>query len=252
MGPDILARRLIAGSIIGLLIAVAFFAAMPQADLAVSNLFGTVKGFPVAHQPLWVAMRNGFILTTDGTMIALLLILVHNLVRPARARLENRAISFALLSYALGPGLVANGIFKSFWGRARPRNILEFGGQHLYSSPLLPSDQCSVNCSFVSGEGSAVTALALVALLLAWPRLGRDQRIWAVVAALLYAGCGSILRVVFGGHFLSDVIFAALMMGIVVPTTYIVVFSRETDRSAFRFGRRVKADARLARPETAA
>jgi len=123
----------------------------------------------------------------------------------------------------LGPGLVANGIFKTLWGRARPREIVEFGGHHLFSSPLLPSHECLSNCSFVSGEGSAVTCVALIAVLLLWPRCGWRGRFTVVTAATFYAACGSILRIAFGGHFLSDIIFAALLMGVVVPAIYLGV-----------------------------
>lgn len=223
MTPDMLARRLIHGAVFGLLIAAAFFLVFPRIDLTVSHLFGSTAGFPVAHDPFWIAVRYSFIATTDGTMLVLLLVLIRNLGRPVPSILDNPRIGFALLAYALGPGLVANGIFKPLWGRARPRNILEFGGHRLFSSPLLPSDQCQANCSFVSGEGSAVSAVALIALLLLWPHLQRSGRVRATLAAILYAGSGSALRIAFGGHFLSDVIFAALMMGIVIPSTYLAV-----------------------------
>lgn len=47
-------------------------------------------------------------------MLTLLPALIHNLARPVFPVLDNRRISFALLAYALRPGLVANGIFKTF------------------------------------------------------------------------------------------------------------------------------------------
>lgn len=221
--PDQLARLLIRGSVAGLVIAIAFFAAFPHADVAISGLFGTSAGFPVAHDPWWIALRYAFVVTTNGAMLTLAAVLIVNLLRPSSKTFDNRSIVFALLSYATGPGLVANGIFKSFWGRARPRNIVEFGGGHLFSSPLLPSHQCLSNCSFVSGEGSAVVCVALIALLLLRPRLDGIRWMAAVIVAVIYATTGSILRIAFGGHFLSDTVFAALMMGLIVPGIYLVI-----------------------------
>lgn len=223
MTTDLLARRMIETALLGLLAAALFFALFPGADLAASHLFGDAAGFPIAHDPPWIALRYGFIATSDGAILALALVLIRNLLRPASPLLTNAEIGFGLLAYTLGPGLVANGIFKTFWGRARPREIVEFGGHHLFSSPLLPSHECLSNCSFVSGEGSAVTCVALIAALLLWPRCGRRGRFTVVTAATCYAGCGSILRIAFGGHFLSDIIFAALLMGVVVPAIYLGV-----------------------------
>ena len=45
--------------------------------------------------------------------------------------------------------------FKDTWGRARPINIQEFGGDKIYTQPFIKSDQCEKNCSWISGESSA-------------------------------------------------------------------------------------------------
>lgn len=220
---DRLALLLIRGSLVGLVLAIVFFAVFPQSDVALSRVFGTIAGFPVAHDPLWITMRYGFVVTTNCAMLVLAAVLIVNLARRRSSILDIRSIVFALLSYAAGPGLVANGIFKSIWGRARPRNIIEFGGDRLFSSPLLPSHQCLTNCSFVSGEGSAVVCVALIALLLLRPRLDGVRWTLAVIIAVIYATTGSVLRIAFGGHFLSDTIFAALMMGLIVPGLYLLI-----------------------------
>lgn len=226
MTTETLARRIFLASLAGLVVAAAFFAAFPGTDLAVSRLFGDASGFAMARMPFWINIRNAFIASTDGLMLFLLALLAVNALREIPLLLSCRQIGFALLAYALGPGLVANGIFKSFWGRARPRNIIEFGGNRLFTPPLLPADQCSHNCSFVSGEGSAVMTVALIAVLLMWPRLKPRGRILAIIGAAAFALSGSALRVAFGGHFLSDVVFAALMMGIVVPSAWLIVARR--------------------------
>ncbi|MDR2639254.1 MAG: phosphatase PAP2 family protein, partial [Helicobacteraceae bacterium] len=72
---------------------------------------------------------------------------------------------FLILSYALGPGLVVNAIFKDGFGRARPSQIVDFGGDKRFTPPLVIAGECDKNCSFSSGHatvGFYFVSLALV------------------------------------------------------------------------------------------
>ena len=57
-----------------------------------------------------------------------------------------RRTKLILLGFIVGPvigcGLIANFYFKDNWGRARPINIQEFGGDKIYTKPFTISDQC--------------------------------------------------------------------------------------------------------------
>lgn len=140
--------------------------------------------------------------------------------RRALLGLDARTLLYLILSFAIGPGLVANVIFKDHWGRARPGYITEFGGQSQFSPPILISDQCHHNCSFVSGDAS--TAFAFLAFALILPR----WRIPAILAALFFgAGIGAI-RMMQGAHFLSDVIFAGIFMALVILVLKYVLLER--------------------------
>lgn len=227
-----LRRRLIAGSLLGLLIATILFLTFPGIDLWISDLFASDTGFPIAHEAFWKHVRAFFIWTTDGTMLLLLAVLFYNWLRPRHVIGKQREIGFALLAYLLGPGLIVNGILKAFWGRARPRDVLNYGGLRHFTPPVLPAAECSRNCSFVSGEASSAATLALVALLLFWPRLDRKGRIAAVITAPIYVAGASVLRIAFGGHFASDTIFAVLLMGVMVPLLHIVVLDRSRAQNA--------------------
>ena len=55
-----------------------------------------------------------------------------------------------------------NLFFKTFWGRARPNEIVEFGGEKIFSSWYQISDMCTANCSFVSGD--AAVGFSLIVL----------------------------------------------------------------------------------------
>ena len=50
-------------------------------------------------------------------------------------------------------------LLKGFWGRARPNDILELGGNDNFSAWFQYSDACNANCSFVSGDASVGFAL---------------------------------------------------------------------------------------------
>ena len=81
------------------------------------------------------------------------------------------------LVFAIGPGLLVNGALKNWIGRARPKNIAEFGGERLFSPAYVPADQCLQNCAFVSGDVAFIAAfLAPVSASCAGPSTRRDRR----------------------------------------------------------------------------
>ena len=69
---------------------------------------------------------------------------------------------FVITCLALGPGVVSNLVLKDNWGRARPSQIVQFGGKRTFSAAPVPSQQCKKNCSFVSGEASSICMFLLV------------------------------------------------------------------------------------------
>jgi lipid A 4'-phosphatase len=118
---------------------------------------------------------------------------------------------------AAGPGLVTNAILKDHWGRARPVQIVEFGGTKSYSPPLVISHQCARNCSFVAGEPSTVYATFFAAAFL-FPNLGRRLFAAGIVGGLL----AGLMRISQGAHFLSDVIFSGVAMSLTVAVVYLI------------------------------
>jgi lipid A 4'-phosphatase len=108
--------------------------------------------------------------------------------------------TFLLVALVLGPGLVVNQVFKENWGRARPREVVEFGGTKQYSPPFEIQKACDGNCSFVSGHASG----AFFILTLSWVF---RQRRWFWFSLVL-GGLVGMGRVLQGGHFVSDVVFA--------------------------------------------
>jgi lipid A 4'-phosphatase len=118
--------------------------------------------------------------------------------------LTPRNFLFVVLTIALGAGLVTNVIFKDSWGRARPSQIVEFGGSKQFSPPFMRSTQCDKNCSFVSGDAS------LAASFLTFAMIARRNRLRWWVGLGSFTAIVGLMRMGRGSHFLSDVVFAIL------------------------------------------
>ncbi len=113
-----------------------------------------------------------------------------------------RAGLFLLLALAIGPGLVVNTVFKDHWGRARPAQVIQFGGDKRFSPAFVPSDQCDTNCSFPAGDPAVGFFFVSAGFLIPTP----GRRRLAIVGAIGLGGMLGLARMAQGGHFLSDVL----------------------------------------------
>jgi membrane-associated phospholipid phosphatase len=128
---------------------------------------------------------------------------------------NGRAIIFLVATLALGPGLLVNGLLKEHTGRPRPEFTDTFGGPWAFRPWYDFSGDCPTNCSFASGETSTA-AWTLAPALLAPPPI----RAYALAGAFLLTLATSLLRMAFGGHYLSDVTLAALFTFLIVLAGY--------------------------------
>lgn len=189
------------------------FATWPALDLHVSAVFFDGEAFPAARSPTLDALRHA---VWNATIIATLAGLLAWLVWLAlgwRARVAPRVLGYPVALMVLGPGLVVNGILKTHWGRARPADVVPFGGEAAFTPPFEIAGECARNCSFVSGEGAGAVALAL-----GLGALTDSTR--ARIALTALAALASLLRVAKGRHFLSDVIFGAFLMAFLAILLY--------------------------------
>jgi lipid A 4'-phosphatase len=181
----------------------------PQIDISVSSWFyDPARGvFPArtAAFPEWIRRDMPAFLFAVPAMVVLLWLAGEALRRPLLG-VTRRVAAYVVLSLALGPGLVINVILKDNWGRPRPSTIREMGGTATYVRPMFISDQCQDNCSFASGHG-ALGFWPVALALLAPPR----WRTPAMAAALAFGSLVGFIRIAQGGHFLSDVIAAAII-----------------------------------------
>lgn len=194
-----------------------FFNVFPQIDIAISRLFfaeqpcaaaGKICGsFPLSASPVVGPIRQVLQVTPVALAILLLLaILWRILSRRSLAHPFDRAGLAAVATLILGAGALVNLILKEHWGRPRPYLTDLFGGPYPFVPAGHITDYCASNCSFVSGE--AASSFWLVALATLTPI---RYRVPALIAAVAVASATSLLRVAFGGHYLSDVMLGALL-----------------------------------------
>lgn len=196
------------------------FAGFPAIDVTVSRAFFNPDGGFVMKQPGVGPFLRGFFTVLTWSAIAAALIGAGLAISGRRLMsLGPASWVFVLLTLVLGPGLVANTLFKDQWGRPRPLHIAEFGGPKPFVPVLTHSTECARNCSFVSGEASSVFALLFAVALLA-----RRRQAVLFGLAILGGATAGIVRIAQGGHFLSDVVFAGVFMALVVALVHWIVF----------------------------
>jgi lipid A 4'-phosphatase len=200
--------RVVFGLTVGL--AVLVFTLFPQIDLWVSGLFyRSDTGFFLADWAPVRLLRGAVPLITIAVLVFGAACLVARLLgRSSLVGCNFRVAIYLVVSLAVGPGLVANTILKDHWGRARPSQVTQFGGNRDFTAALVPATQCERNCSFVAGDPALGFYLVSFAFLVPTPR----RRRLAEAAAL---GVGAVLgfvRIAQGGHFFSDVVFAGLVV----------------------------------------
>jgi len=100
---------------------------------------------------------------------------------------------------------------KDHLHRPRPIHLTEFGGTSDFRPWYRFDGDCKKNCGFASGEAASGFWMVAPALL-APPPLQAP----AVAAALVFGLGASALRMAFGGHFLSDVLFGGLISLLVI------------------------------------
>src|SRR5262249_20326333 len=128
-----------------------------------------------------------------------------------RMLMSARAAIFLVATLILGPGLLVNVTLKDYWPRSRPIDVPEFNGSERFVPWWDPRGVCPKNCSFVAGE-SAGAFWTLAPAALAPPH----WRPLAYAAAIAFGVSVSALRIVFGGHFFSDAVFAGVAVFLVI------------------------------------
>jgi len=221
------------GLVIALSIAVvvgAVFAIFPQLDVAVSSLFYDFAdhrfvGWGVA----WLDYaRNAATLLIAFLVAPAFLAVAGKLIFPNRPMLiPGRAAVFLIATLTLGPGILANGVFKEYSARMRPTDVAQLSGSERFTPWWDFGGPCPDNCSFIAGEPSGAFWIMAPAAL-----TPPQWRALAYAGALAFGVAMAVLRMAVGAHFFTDCVFAGVFMFLVVWTFYGLIYRWRATRFA--------------------
>ena len=177
-------------------------------DIAVARLFYSpvpADHWPLARELPWSLLYRAAPWVTATLVIAGLAALAAGFSR-SRAGWRRAAV-LVLLGVAIGPGLLANVVFKDHWQHPRPRDLIEFGGPLRYvPAPLIGS---AGGASFPCGHCSVGFMCAA-----GWWNWKRRRPAWARASLAGGLALGLLLgvgRMAAGAHFFSDIVWSALL-----------------------------------------
>jgi len=214
------APRTLVGLALALVLVGLVFGLAPQLDIAatqwVFDSFGFLGATETARDARDILRLAPFWLL--GALVGLALL--RRFVTKAAPAPSWRALAFLGASLLVGSGLIVNLGLKDHSHRPRPVHVREFGGNQEFRPWWRFDGACVRNCSFASGEAASGAWMLAPALLTPPPFEAA-----AVTGAVIFAVATSALRVGFGGHFLSDVLFGGLISAFVVVAMW-RVYSR--------------------------
>lgn len=214
-------------------------ATFPSIDLGVSRLFFH-GAFPRDQwwQSLLHDSLNWFLGLSLGSVTAIYV--VNRVFHKKIGNIDGRRVAYLFLVLIIGAGLIVNWTLKDNFGRARPRDVVEFGGHKIFTPAFVISRECRTNCSFSSGDAAGgFFSLALVFA------LARRRRA-ALVAGLAIGGIESLARISSGAHFFSDTGVSFFVMLIVADVLYYYLVMTPAERAQARHAgatRQAAADA---------
>lgn len=119
---------------------------------------------------------------------------------------QHKAAMIVLLSLLLGPGLIINVLGKNHWGRPRPYQVLRHQAdfapvwQHDFHKPN--------NNSFPSGH-------AAIGFFVGVPFFVLGRKKTGVLLSLLLGSTVGVVRIMQGGHYVSDVFCAGIIVWLI-------------------------------------
>ncbi len=187
-------------------------------DIKLLSIFHSSAGTPWPHAswPLWRALWFGTIpalAVTAGALTAFIM----GFRRPVLARWRRHCL-YLMLVMVIGPGLIVNTIFKDHFGRPRPRQVTQFGGEWQFQR-ILEQGAPGRGKSFPCGHSSTGYYFVAFYFLL--------RRRHKLLAALTFTGTaifGTLIglsRLAAGAHFASDVLWSAFFPAL---TAYILYY----------------------------
>jgi membrane-associated PAP2 superfamily phosphatase len=193
---------------------------VPLSALLVATVFFRLTDADLATEAMFYSREEGWFLADS----ALFVFLYHHGNVPAflmaggalcylgYAQLSGRdgrrrkAALFVALYLAVGPGLIVNAALKPNWGRPRPKQVTQFGGEHAFL-PVWAKGTCGNCASFPSGHASI--GYFVMAPYFVFRRTFPRLAVGFLMLGLSYGTLMGFARMAQGAHFPSDVLWSA-------------------------------------------
>jgi membrane-associated PAP2 superfamily phosphatase len=207
------------GASVGALLLVSWVFSSWDLDRRISALFYQADGgfYLEEGQPWYWLYRFG---TVPGILLILASLLGAVTLRVRRP--DSRWYAYFLLvvfTALIGAGVMVNGLLKPYWGRPRPNQIREFGGQYAYQEALSPG---------TPGKGRSFTCghctMGFLFVTLVYFRRRSKAVAWVGgFCGLAYGSLLSVARVVQGAHFVTDCIWSLGVLWLTATVLYYFV-----------------------------
>jgi membrane-associated PAP2 superfamily phosphatase len=205
------------------------FGLFPQLDVKIAAPFYVVdRHFLLGDLDWHTWLRDQTMFVVALFAAPPIIALVFKLIFPHRRMpMSARAAVFLTVTFALAPGVLANGILKDHWPRSRPVDVQEFKGGERFTPWWDPRGDCTMNCSFVSGEAAGAYWLLAPASLAPPP-----WRPLAYAAAVTFGTAVGVMRMAFGGHFFTDVVFAGVFTYLIIWIVHGLIYRWRATRTS--------------------
>lgn len=183
----------------------------PWIDLTITGLFYQGNGQFSDSAALQLIYTYGVIpanLTAAISGALLIGSLLYKRIAPYRPTLM-----YLLLTLAIGSGLITNALFKSQWGRPRPRQVEQFGGAFAFRPFYAPNfgKKSEPLRSFPCGH--CTTGFYFFSFYFLGRRTSRRWLEWLGLVTSTSLGLAlSLTRIMQGGHFFTDVVCGGIVM----------------------------------------
>ena len=190
----------------------------PSLDIYVSSLF--------YYNNNQFLLQNYYTISIIFIKILLPFLLIYIFILPILSKFSlvqkiffNYRFSFKEILFIWVSGLstiilFVNILLKGMWGRTRPNDILNFGGESSFTPWYKFGDSCISNCSFVSGDASVGFALIMFYFI-------TKKNIYCYLG-LFFGTTLGLIRIIAGGHFFSDVVFAQLVVTVSLSILFVL------------------------------
>lgn len=198
----------------------------PELDLAISRLvFDETAKFYLRNAPiLKVIYKSVNVLAVTMAIGVIAAYLYQLYTKKSFKYFDKKALVYIFMVFAFGSGVIVNLGLKQNFGRARPAQIVQFGGEKKFTPAAVVNWECGKECaSFSCGHCSF--ALGFIAFFFLF------RKRWILVTTLSYGLIVSIGRIMQGGHFFSDFIFSWIVMLLTAKLLYDYMYVKQAKSS---------------------